>query len=98
MIGSWEEVDRTWLKHTVSIDDISRFADEKYEITGSVGEQELWNWFWDNWTGVLELYEDGDEVWFYTSSSLEWNSLGGSEGFAVVRNCKVVGIFTFLVS
>jgi hypothetical protein len=51
----------------------------------------------EEWAEFSELYQPGDELWYFRTPPETWTGfpLGGMEGYAMVRNGKLIAeIFT----
>jgi hypothetical protein len=44
-----------------------------------------------SWTALLELIQQGDELWWYDSVGDSWQKMCGRAGYAIVRNGEVIG-------
>jgi len=42
------------------------------------------------WDPFMEHYQDGDEIWFFSSPDETWHSLCGRAGNAILRNGKCI--------
>jgi len=52
----------------------------------------------DNWNEFKSKYNDGDELYFFTSDEKSWSGLYGREGYALIRNEKVVLVIITILS
>lgn len=50
------------------------------------------------WKEFISKYQENDELWFYMSPPETWETLMGSQGYAIFRNGKVIAYFTTLLN
>ncbi|MBM83630.1 MAG: hypothetical protein CMJ78_23985 [Planctomycetaceae bacterium] len=49
------------------------------------------------WRSLLAQFQDGDELWFSSSSNEDWDKCRGFEGIVLIRNGKAIDSFvTFM--
>jgi hypothetical protein len=44
---------------------------------------------------LLQQVKSGDELWYYTTPQIYWDSLSGRDGIVVVRKCRIVAEIIF---
>lgn len=50
------------------------------------------------WKTLLDIYQDGDELWEFTSPAEYWENLAGRGGVALVRDGKIVETVVTIMS
>ena len=52
----------------------------------------------NRWNDFKSKYKDGDEIYYFSSDEKSWNGLYGREGYALIRNEKVVLVIITILS
>lgn len=52
-------------------------------------------WFIKSWEEFKSSIQDGDKIYYFSTSSITWKNLCGREGYAIYRNGKAINSIIF---
>ena len=58
-------------------------------------DSEISPWFIKSWEEFKSSIQDGDKIYYFSTSSITWKNLCGREGYAIYRNGKEINSIIF---
>jgi hypothetical protein len=85
-----------WLIRRLTADEVRKMIAELCEIMHEPRQKVKSIAAFDNW--LAQNAAAGDELWFYDTGGDSWEHLHGEDGFAIVRNKRIVDSYMWMMN